>query len=862
MMKSSIGFLKSVFDSARRAAYRQLPFNVLFERFQQILESNNRALEIITDMGEKLGGDYLFDIIYIKKAYSQLSAALCDSVQKFDLLTRKKYASLHDVYKRIDNQIRNTIYDLPVISGKRVVFYEDITWDMRRDVGGKNAGLSYLKNILQLNVPYGFAITTYAFDEFIQHNRLNERIDELRKDAGLSDAKLEKLRGLIAAVEIPQDLARDIDAALDRLRSGCGEKCSLAVRSSAEEEDGEISFAGQFDTVLNVPLTAGAVKDAYKKVVASLFSTHAIIYQRSFGFDIGKLKMAAGCMAMVDAMSSGVVYSVNPDGDNETMIINSVWGLGRTVVEGRADADLYVVRKDIGPELISEKLGGKKLMTVNAAGGGTLTVNTPDVLKGKSSLTREQVKELALQAIFIEKYFRKAQDIEWAIDKTGKVFILQSRQMRTGEDKRDSISRGGSVDSKTVLMKGKGIVVQKGVGAGRVFIINDIDELGHFPRGAVLVAKYDSSNFVRLMPYVSAIITDTGAPTSHMASLCREFRVPAIVNTGDATRVLRHGQEITVYAYDGDNIIYDGIIKELAEYARSESPDMESIYEYRKKRYVLRYISPLNLIDPLMDNFAPGGCKTIHDILRFIHEKSITEIIDNAGSGVHLKDLIAVKLELPVPADIIVIDIGGALEVRDGISRKHAGNRNKVKVEQITSIPLKAVIRGMLYPGAWHSETVPLRINDLITSMTRMSDIISESRTKVFQNVAVASKDYVNLNMKFGYHFNILDCYCSENARNNHVYFRFAGGATDILKRSRRVQLIAIILKKYGFNVITKGDLLIGRLANMKRDEMEVVLDRLGRLIAYIRKLDALLRDDAAIERYAKRFMEGNYELK
>jgi pyruvate,water dikinase len=168
----------------------------------------------------------------------------------------------------------------------------------------------------------------------------------------------------------------------------------------------------------------------------------------------------------------------------------------------------------------------------------------------------------------------------------------------------------------------------------------------------------------------------------------------------------------------------------------------------------------------------------------------------------------------------------------------------------------------MLYPGAWHSETVPLRINDLITSMTRMSDIISESRTKVFQNVAVASKDYVNLNMKFGYHFNILDCYCSENARNNHVYFRFAGGATDILKRSRRVQLIAIILKKYGFNVITKGDLLIGRLANMKRDEMEVVLDRLGRLIAYIRKLDALLRDDAAIERYAKRFMEGNYELK
>ena len=859
MIKRSLGFLRSVFDSARRAASPQSPFHLLFEIFQQVLESNNRALEIITDMGEKLGGDYLFDIQYIKNAYSKLSAALTGSIRKFELLTRRKYPLLGDVYKRIDNQIRNTIYDLPLISGKRVIFYEDITWDMRRDIGGKNAGLADLKNILKLNVPYGFAITTYAFDEFIQHNGLDKRIDELREDTELSEARLDELRGLIIAAEIPPDLDRDIQVAIDRTRAGCGEKCFLAVRSSAEEEDGELSFAGQFDTVLNVPLTSGAVIDAYKKVVASLFSIHALTYQRSFGYDFGKLKMAAGCMAMVDATSSGVIYSANPDGDNETMLINSLWGLGKTVVDGQADADLYIVRKDTSPELISERSGKKEFMTVNAADGGTLLTNTPDELKARSSLTLEQIKELAMQAMFIEKYFRKPQDIEWAIDKTGKIFVLQSRQMRT-EDKRGAPSPGRSVEAKTVLMQGKGIVVQKGVGAGRVFIVNNIDELGHFPRGAVLVAKYDSSNFVRLMPYVSAILTDTGTPTSHMASLCREFRVPAIVNTGDATKVLRHGQEITVDAYDGNNTIYDGIIKELIAFAHSDSPDMESLYEYRKKRYVLRYISPLNLIDPLKDNFTPDGCKTIHDIIRFMHEKSIAEIIEGAGQGADL-DSHAVKLELPIPADIIVIDIGGGLDLAGGISKKHIGKRDMVKVEQVTSIPLKAIIKGMLYPGAWHSETVPLNMNDLITSMMRMPDIISESRAKVFHNVAVVSKEYVNLNMKFGYHFNVLDCYCSEKARDNHIYFRFAGGATDILKRSRRVRLIAIILKKYGFNVMTKGDLLIGRLANMKQDEMREILDRLGRLIAYIRKLDALLVDDEAIERYANRFMEGNYEL-
>ena len=859
MTKGPLAFLRSFFDNARRVASPQFPFRVLFEKFQHVLESNNRAIEIITDMGEKLGGDYIFDIQYIKSVYSHLSEALTDSIREFNLLTRRKYPLLHDAYNRIDNQIKNTIYDLPLMSGKRVIFYEDITWDMRRDVGGKNAGLSDLKNILKLNVPYGFAITTYAFDEFIRHNGMDKRIDQLDKDTELSEAGLDELRSLIVAAEMPPDLDHDIQVAIDRTRAGCGEKCFFAVRSSAEEEDSELSFAGQFDTVLNVPLTAEAVRDAYKKVVASLFSIHALTYQRSFGYDIGKLKMAAGCMAMVEAISSGVIYSANPDGDNETMIINSVWGIGKTVVDGRADADLYVVRKGISPELISGKTGRKECMTVNSADGGTLLIDTPEELKGKSSLTPEQINELALQAMSIEKHFGKPQDIEWAIDKNGKVFILQSRQMRTGGDKRDSLSRDQAADTKTVLMEGKGIVVQKGVAAGRVFIVNTIDEMRHFPKGAVLVAKYDSSNFVLLMPYVSAIITDTGTPTSHMASLCREFRVPAIVNTGNATGVLRHGQEITVDAYDGNNTIYDGIIKELIAFAHADSPDMESLYEYRKKRYVLRYISPLNLIDPLKDNFSPGGCKTIHDIIRFIHEKSIAEIIE-AGQGTDINGS-AVKLELPIPADIIVIDIGGGLNLSGGFSKKHIDKRDKVKVEQITSIPLKAVIKGMLYPGAWHSETVPLRMKDLITSMTRMPDIISASRAKVFQNVAVVSKEYVNLNMKFGYHFNVLDCYCSEKARDNHIYFRFAGGATDILKRSRRVQMIAVVLKQCGFNVMTKGDLLIGRLANMKQDEMEEILDRLGRLIAYIRKLDALLGDDTAIERYAKRFLEGNYEL-
>jgi pyruvate,water dikinase len=254
-----------------------------------------------------------------------------------------------------------------------------------------------------------------------------------------------------------------------------------------------------------------------------------------------------------------------------------------------------------------------------------------------------------------------------------------------------------------------------------------------------------------------------------------------------------------------------------------------------------------------MDDFSPDGCRTIHDILRFIHEKAVAELVESARcSDSMLRKHAAIKLELPIPTGIMVIDIGG------GLSR--TANSEKVTFEQIISLPLRAIIRGMLHPGVWHSDAVSLRADDFLSSMMRMPDITVDSSGFVGYNVAVVSEEYMNLSLRFGYHFNMLDCYCSKNARNNHIYFRFVGGATDIVKRTRRVELIATILKEFGFNIKTKGDLIIARLANIRQDEMELILDQLGRLIAYTRQLDALLHNDSAVEHFAGNFIKGNYE--
>lgn len=846
-MKKIIEKLKSLLGHKES----QLPFELLFEGFREVLNSNNRALEIITEMGEKLSGEYLFDINYIKGVYLELTFAVSDSLHRFDILTENKYLQLHDVFSSIDGQIKRMVYGVPPSSGEKIIFYENLTWDKYSVVGGKNSNLAELKNFLKTNIPGGFAITTIAFDELIRHNNLRERIEALNIDA--TESQLKELQELIINSEIPADLEIAIDKAIERIKAKRGENCFFAVRSSAEEEDSEFSFAGQFESVLNVPLNREAILEAYKRVVGSLFSERAVSYQRQLGFEIGKLKMAAGCMLMVDALSSGVIYSANPEGDTDTLMINAVWGLGISVVEGQVDSDLYIVKKDVNPEIIDMRRGRKESVIVSLREGGTEKIATPDSMVEKPCLTEELVSELAREAIAIERYFRKPQDIEWAIDRDGRIFILQARPLKVlekqGQGARVKNQKNSEGKLQTALMKDKGIVVQRGVVAGRVFILKHMDELNNFPKGAVLVARNDSSNFIKVMPYASAIITDIGTPTSHMAALCREFRIPTVVNTANATHVLKHGQEITAAADEGNITIYDGISEELLKQADMGPVRMEELYEFRKKRYILRYISPLNLIDPLSDNFTPEGCKTMHDILRFIHEKAITELVENAQEGA--KGLSSVKLDLPIPTGIIVIDIGGGLDIEKG--------QRNATFEKITSVPLRAIIKGMIHPGVWSSDMVSLKMKDFFTSMARMTDIMSEGMKNVEYNVAIASREYMNLNLRFGYHFNLLDCYCSENARNNHIYFRFVGGAADIVKRSRRVGLISLILKEYGFNIKTKGDLIIARLAGLRQEEIEKILDHLGRLIAYTRQMDAMLHDDSAVERYARNFMEGKY---
>jgi pyruvate,water dikinase len=831
---------------------KTVPFTDLFSRFREALDDHNRAIELIADMGEKLSGDYLFDISYLKSAYAELRIMLTRSLSSFAQLTGNRYAGLMEVYDRIDKSIRSLIFDESALSGDLVMSYDSITWSMIREAGGKNANLAEIRNNLGLTVPEAFAVTAYSFNEFMRHNGIDRYIADLDTESSELSRKLAAIRKLIMSGSMPAVLTDAIEQAVSRLDSTGSGDCFLAIRSSAEGEDSGFSFAGQFETVLNVPCRIDAVQEAYKRVIASLFSDKAVAYQKQVGGDVRIMRMAVGCLRMVEASVSGVVYTADPSGKKAELLISATWGLGKALVEGNTDTDMYTVERNSPFAIKAKRIGRKTSMVSGNEKGGTSTADLSAERAESECLTVEQVRDLARQAMAIENYFRRPVDVEWAIDREGKVFILQARQLRMVEDSLSSPhSLSSSVDAQ-IVAKLDGLVVHQGVGAGRVFVVRDMDDLGSFPRGAVLVSRNDASDFIRIMPYVSAIITDIGSLTSHMASLCREFRVPTIVNTGNATSVLEDGKEVTVVIEDDGPVIYEGVVRKILDAAGSTALNMEDLYDFRKKRYVLRYISQLNLLDPLRQSFAPEECRTLHDILRFIHEKAVMELLDRARNG--LKTQGAIPLDLPVPASIMVVDIGGGLHSSNGEKRK------RITFDQIASFPFRALLEGMMHPGVWRTDPVPLTAGDFMASMMRIPDFASDS-SYVGYNIAVISREYVNLSLRFGYHYAMLDCYCSEHTRDNHLYFRFAGGATDMAKRSRRIQFIADVLKKFGFALRIKGDLIIARLSNIRKDELQVVLDQTGRLLAYTRQLDAVMHDDRRVGLYVNNFLEGRYEF-
>lgn len=855
--KSLYKFTRQLVQLFRKKEQNAIPFKLLFADFKKSLELNNKILDLIADANDKLSGNYIFDEHYIHTTCRQLTDLVRELIVIINHLTKQKYSDLYKRFHSIEEEL-GAILTGEILSPttEYILPYSSVSRSLIDAVGGKNAHIAEIGSVLKLNTPGGFAITTEAFSAFWSKNNLESKIGStveqwLRNTISVEEASL-KIQQLIYASKLPSKLESEILHAAGQLTKEYQDKVvCFAVRSSALGEDEISSFAGLYRSCLNVPLKE--LPRAYKEVVASLYSSEVMEYRAGKDFRSNEIKMSVACQLMIPAKASGVMYSYDPvRPENETMIINSVWGLGEPVVSGETPTDHFVLSRQPPHEVKEIQVVRKEQTLIIQKCGGTGIQQLREEDRTRSSLNNDQLKTLAEIGLLLENYFKKPQDVEFAINQQNNVVVLQSRQLKLQKERIPRACDLTGINGKyPILMRGKGLAAMEGIASGPVWVLDNDTSLRDFPLGSILVARYASPQLARVIHKASAFITDVGSTTGHLATVAREFRVPTLFNTEIATSTLKHGQEITL---DTECLtVYGGTVKELNYYS-FDSEHIEEMFEYRLLRRVLKKIEPLNLFDPDDENFTPNHCLTYHDLTRFIHEKAVETIIDLNFYHAHHHDTQSGQLVWDYPLDLILIDIGGGIE----------GEHDKgIRPEQIRSIPMQTLLQGMSYPGIWDMSPMTVDFGSFMSSLTRTTPTRMSKPEQVGRNLAVISTEYTNINFRLGYHFTVIDAYISDSLLDNHIYFRFSGGVTDSVRRSRRTQLLNKILSHYDFLCELHGDIVVGRLKRMDKESMLKCLYLLGLLIGFTRQLDVKMINDATIETYfqqIKSIMEKNNE--
>jgi pyruvate,water dikinase len=452
-------------------------------------------------------------------------------------------------------------------------------------VGGKNASLGELFTALKpkgVGVLDGFALTTEAYWRLLEEQGLRGKLEQIFSQ--LDPENLEQLavaghaaRSRILETSLPDSLRLAVVNAYQELTQRLGHEAELAVRSSASAEDlPEASFAGAAESFLNIRGEEALLR-AVHQCFASLFTDRAISYRARQGYGQLKVALSVGVMPMVrsDLASSGVIFTLDTEsGFRDVVTVTGSYGLGEFVVQGVVTPDEWLVFKPTLQEgcepIVARRLGSKEVRLVYAKGTrSTQSESTPPSERGRYCLSDAEVLQLSRWACLIEEHYSqlanrpRPMDIEWAKDGvTGELFILQARPETVHSAKQEKGSEEVyqlRVKPPVPLISGQAVGEKIGVGAVRV--VTDVSKLQEVQEGEVLVAESTDPDWEPVMRRVSAIVTNQGGRTAHAAIVSREFGIPCIVGTGNATRVLESGREVTVCCAEGsEGHVYEGRI--------------------------------------------------------------------------------------------------------------------------------------------------------------------------------------------------------------------------------------------------------------------------------------------------------------
>lgn len=467
-----------------------------------------------------------------------------------------------------------------------ILWFKEVGKQSLSLVGGKGANLGEMISA-GFPVPDGFVVTAQAYYNFIEKNDLKPKIKKVLSKVDVDNSRqldkaAKQVQQLIKRAKIPADLAKNIAQAYKKI----GKNEYVAIRSSATAEDlPDASFAGQQATFLNIKGEKDVVK--YTQLAwASLFEARAIFYRENKGFDHFKVGIAVPIQKMVQSDVSGIMFSINPVNNNaDTVIVEAVWGLGETIVQGMVTPDHYVVKKKKWEISKVQKVKQTKEMVRKL--GKTRVFPVPITRQNKRKLSDDQIVALAKLAVKLQEHYNVPQDIEWAVE-NGHIYVVQTRPITTMKAVEDRQALDASVqrllsDMKVLL---EGEPASPGIVSGQVKHILSPSEIHKLNIGEIMVTKMTTPDFVPAMKKAAGLITDQGGQTSHAAIVSRELGLPCVVGTKNASKKLKNKQEVTINGQQGQ--VLDGKIPEevLANLATAKESEINENLKTKTKLYV------------------------------------------------------------------------------------------------------------------------------------------------------------------------------------------------------------------------------------------------------------------------------------
>jgi pyruvate,water dikinase len=808
-----------------------------YRLFQTLLTLNNELLELLSELEEESSWTS-FRHPRVRMGIRALFDGTADMVRVLNELTGEQYFDLRNVVASVRADVSGFLAKAPELEDPRLTLHlGEVTSKTAGQVGGKAISLARVEADLGLRVPESFVVTTEAYREFVEAEDLASKLRTILAPARLDAPddfrrRCEMAQDLVRQARVPPAVAAAIDSAYRASGFPPGE--GVAVRSSAAGEDGALSFAGQFETVLNVP--AHGVVEAWKKVVVSRFSPRAVFYRRAAGLAEVDTPMAVLVQRMVRARASGVLYTRRPDDPKgPALLITAGRGLGPEVSAGTASADELVVLRGSPDRILERRIARKPARIVAAEGGGLAQVALEVEEQPQASISDEDATRLARTGLDIERYFGGPQDIEWTLDGDDQLFILQARPLRTEKaEARADVPRDARV-----LLRG-GSPAWPGRAVGPVHVARTVAEEEETPTGAVLVVPQLLPDCVRLLPRVCGIVVERGTVTGHAASILREFRVPSLFGVAGALDRLTPGEVVSLDAA-GRRVLAGELWPEL----RGRLP----VTLLGRQTVGLPEVLAGRLTKLSGGAFmGTWACQSLHDVIRFAHEMAIQSMFD-IGDRLLDSPIGGVKrLDCPPPVYIHLLDLGGGL-------CPEAASKESVTADEVVSVPFRGLWRGLGDPEfeSRHLEGPGASFGSVLATTM----VAASARELGAPNYACITDDYLNLNSRQAYHFAIVDSFLSSNQNSNHVSMRLKGGGAPPWQRNLRAEFVGEVLRRHHFSVRVTGDLVNGWIRGLDAETGADQLAMIGHLVRFLAQLDMWMTREAQVKEYLEAFVQA-----